>query len=201
MLWLIACNFATSLAWANVLFTLITHASQLLVVEDESDEECNGTLGFATNVALVVSFLEVFNCLTGFTRSPLPAVLLFSCTRMGVEKLVAPMIPCQSWQHLLTVACWSMGDTIRFGSLAVVTANPSLTIAKSIRFTIGPVLFPIGAAGEMLMVALAASQGRPKLFVAAALWPFFFYPMMKQLLKQRRKHFHPTETRKEIKAI
>jgi hypothetical protein len=39
------------------------------------------------------------------------------------------------------------------------------------------------------MVLLAAKDGRPGLYVAASLWPLFFYPLMKQLLKQRAKHF------------
>jgi hypothetical protein len=74
---------------------------------------------------------------------------------------------------------------------------------KSIRFTVGPILFPIGAGGEFLMVVLAATGRRPKLFIAAALWPIFFYPMMKQLLKQKRKHFQQQgkDRKKQIKAV
>jgi hypothetical protein len=122
---------------------------------------------------------------------------------MGVEKLIAPLIECNSWQHLMTVTSWSLGDTIRFGSFAINTYNPQITIMKSIRFTVGPILFPIGAGGEFLMVVLAATGRRPKLFIAAALWPIFFYPMMKQLLKQRRKHFQQQgkDRKKQIKAV
>jgi Protein tyrosine phosphatase-like protein, PTPLA len=120
-----------------------------------------------------------------------------------VEKLVAPLIPCSSWQHLITVFSWSLGDTIRFGTFALNTASPSWQFTKSIRFTVGPILFPIGALGEMMMVVAAAHDGRPKAYIAAALWPVFFYPMMKQLLKQRRKHFESIQEgrKKQIKAV
>jgi Protein tyrosine phosphatase-like protein, PTPLA len=154
----------------------------------------------STSLALWISLVEVFNCVAGFTRSPLPAVLLFSFTRLGVENIVGPLLPCTSWQHLLTVFSWSLGDTIRFGSFAINTMDPTVTLAKSVRFTIGPILFPLGAFGEMMMVVLVASRGRPAVYVAAALWPVFFYPMMRQLLAQRRKHFQP-KGKKEVKAI
>jgi Protein tyrosine phosphatase-like protein, PTPLA len=183
----------------------VTHVPELLststttTTSEAADEFCSGPLSSAINNALMISFVEVVNCMLGCTKSPLMAVLLFSCTRMGVEKWVASQIPCRSWQHLLTVSCWAAGDTIRFGSLAAVTADPTLTIAKSIRFSVGPVLFPIGAGGEMLMVILAASSNdRPMLYVAAALWPVFFYPMMVQLLKQRRKHFQSNKDKKKV---
>ncbi|KAL3910318.1 MAG: hypothetical protein SGILL_007740, partial [Bacillariaceae sp.] len=75
-------------------------------------------------------------------------------------------------------------------------------VAKTVRFILGPILFPIGAFGEMMMVVAAARDGRPKAYIAAALWPVFFYPMMKQLLKQRRKHFQSAEPKKKvIKAV
>lgn len=57
---------------------------------------------------------------------------------------------------------------------------------------------------EMFMVLLASSeQNKPMLIVAAALWPVFFYPMYKQLLKQRRKHVQSISKSKtkEIKAV
>ena len=190
----------TSLAWFRVFLTIALNWSSLFLEDDNSF--CIDRLQPITNIALWISFIEVFNCLVGFTRSPLPAVLLFSLTRMGVEKLVAPMIPCGCWQHILTVMCWSLGDTIRFGSFAINTANPSFVFVKSIRFIVGPILFPIGAGGECLMVVLAAKlNDRPKLYVAAALWPIFFYPMMQQLLKQRRKHFENKDRKKQIKAV
>jgi hypothetical protein len=195
--WMVGSNLVTAVAWCRVFLIIVTHFSKLVT---NSDDDCLRVLSPATNWALYISMMEIVNCLAGFTRSPLPAVLLFSCTRLGVEKIVSPLIPCNSWQHLMTVASWSLGDTVRFGSFAVNTANPNVRVAKTIRFMLGPILFPIGAFGEMMMVI---AIGQPKAYVAAALWPVFFYPMMKQLLKQRRKHFEegPTKKKKAIKAV
>jgi hypothetical protein len=198
-IWLTASNLITAVVWGRVvLIVLTTGFGELSNTESTA---CAETLAPAVKMALMISFVEIFNSIAGFTRSPLAAVLLFSCTRAGVEYLVAPLIPCGSWQHILTVSMWGLGDLVRFGCLAVHTAFPSIGVAKSIRFTVGPILFPIGASGEMFMVILAASHGLPMLYVAAALWPVFFYPMMQQLLKQRRKHFQPKDKKKEIKAV
>ena len=200
-LWLAASNFITAAAWGRVALIVVAAIAFGDLSSSESNI-CSTTLVPTVKMALIISFIEIFNCLAGLTRSPLLAVLLFSCTRAGVEYLVEPMIPCGSWQHLLTVSMWGLGDFIRFGCLGMVTLFPEAQVFKSIRFTVAPVLFPIGASGEMLMVILAGSvNNRPIIYVAAALWPIFFYPMMKQLLRQRRKHFEPKDKTKQIKSV
>lgn len=198
-IWLTACNLITAAAWGRVAIIVLTNG--LGVLANEQSAICEERLVPSVRMALMISFVEIFNSVTGFTRSPLAAVLLFSSTRAGVEYLVAPLIPCGSWQHVLTVAMWGLGDMVRFGCFAIDTAFPGIRMVKSIRFTVGPILFPIGASGEMFMVILAASKGRQLLYAAAALWPVFFYPMMQQLLKQRRKHFAPKNKKKEIKSV
>jgi hypothetical protein len=203
--WLVATNVVISASWGRVwgrAFWIIWSNVWSSLESDES--ACLNILGPPLKFALGVSFLELFNRLVGLTRSPIAAVVLFSCTRMGVELLTAPLIPCGCWQHLVTVAMWSMGDLVRFACFAIDTASPGMFWVKSIRFTVGPMLFPIGAAGEMMMVIRAASDHHNPmiLYAAAALWPLFFYPMMQQLLKQRRKHFNSKkENKKEIKSV
>lgn len=199
-IWLTASNLITATAWGRVVW-IILMAGVGEVLQPESTV-CTERLTPAVRTALIISFVEIVNSVLGLTRSPLAAVLLFSCTRAGVEYLVAPLIPCGSWQHILTVSMWGLGDFVRFGCFAVDTAIPGIRLVKSIRFTVGPILFPIGASGEMFMVILAGYLNqRPILYAAAALWPVFFYPMMQQLLKQRRKHFQPKDTTKQIKSV
>jgi hypothetical protein len=198
-IWLVVSNAISAAAWGRVLLILASNGWGAMASEESS--VCSDVMGPAIRLALGISFLEVFNCIAGFTRSPLPAVLLFSCTRAGVELLVGPLIPCGSWQHLLTATMWSLGDLVRFGCYAIASAAPDIRLVKSVRFTVGPLLFPIGTFAEMAMVILAASDGRPMMYLAAALWPVFFYPMMQQLLKQRRKHYEPKENKKQIKAV
>jgi hypothetical protein len=199
--WLVGSNLITCAAWARV-FLLIAKNGWSALGSDDSDI-CFTVLRPAIKLALYLSFLELFNCVVGITRSPVAAVLLFSCTRCGVELLVAPMIECGGWEHLLTVTVWSIGDVLRFGCFAIDSAVPGIHLVKSVRFTVGPILFPIGAlAGEMMMVIRAGlDNDRKSLFLAASLWPVFFYPMMQQLLKQRRKHFGTKSKKKEIKAV
>ena len=210
--WLMTTNFVIAVMWARAFSTGLTVGWMALSSRSGNDEQessssvdniCLDDLGGSVKVALYASFLELFSSLLGITRSPIWAVGLFSCVRFGVEKLVAPMVPCTSWEHLLTVIVWGLGDTIRFGCFAMLSVFPGATMLKSIRFTISPLLFPVGAALEMLMVIRAGSENhKPILYVAASLWPICFYPMMQQLMRQRRKHFASlTPKKKVIKAV
>jgi hypothetical protein len=181
-------NSAIHIAWLRVLWTYATEP----IVSNE--ETCNVLLHSRTLIALAVSGIELLNSLLGLTKSKPHQVLLFSSVRMGVEFLLAPILPCNAPQHLITVGCWALDGLFRFGCfgldalLSLLDREPWPAI-KSVRYTIGPLLFPIGAGGEMFMVLKAAGDGRPKLYFAASLWPVCFYPLMKQLLKQRSKHF------------
>lgn len=201
--WLLMTNATMMIAWARTLRVLYRNFDSLSSVDGSSDNVCLGTLSDYTKLALIISFFEVTNAGMGFTRSKAHFVLLFAVIRIGVELLVAPLSACNSWQHMLTVFCWSLGDTVRFGCFVLDQLVPGGTLAKSVRYTIGPLLFPFGAAGEMLMVVAAAADGRPLLYLAAVLWPAGFYPLWKQLLRQRRKHFskQAQKKEKEIKSV
>lgn len=185
-LFLLVSNLAIQLAWLRVLlgFTSI----------DKDETTFQQFIGPRIITALAVSGLELLNSLLGLTKSKPHQVFLFSATRMGVELLLAPLIPCKSPEHLITVFCWSLDGICRFGCFGLDAALslcgiPSWPIIKSIRYTVGPLLFPIGAGGEMFMNIRAAKDNRPVLYFTASLWPLFFYPLMKQLLKQRKKYF------------
>lgn len=173
-------------------------------------EICDNILRPALFVALAVSaVVEVSTSATGLTKSNILQVLLFASVRTGTEYWLAPLVGCGSFPHLFTALCWSIGEVVRFGCFAMDQAAMSDTntkgsrLAKSIRYSVGPVLFPLGAGGEMSMAIYAGHlHGQPMLYAAASLWPLGFYPLMKQLLKQRRKHFEAsTKKEKVIKSI
>lgn len=184
---LVATNTAMMVMWARSLFVI---ANGWKTLADADSAICEETLRPTLLAALAVSFLELFTSLIGLTRSNPTQVLLFSTVRAGVEVLVAPLLPCACWQHLFTATCWSLGDVVRFGCFALDSLSPQFgSFVKATRYTVGPLLFPLGASGEMLMVMRAANDGRPAMYIAAALWPAGFYPLMTQLLRQRRKYF------------
>jgi hypothetical protein len=152
--------------------------------------------------ALGLSILELVHCLTGLTRSKPAMVLMFLCVRGGVEYFVGPAAAadsssaagadCLHWSHLYTIACWSIGECIRFGCFAVAEMFPDTAYshgAKHVRYTAGPIMFPLGALGEMAMVTKVAmaKNNNPWIWFAVSLWPAGFYPLMKQLLRQRKK--------------
>lgn len=131
--------------WARTLFVIVSIGWSTLAA-DENDV-CENTLRPTLLAALAVSYLELFTSLIGLTRSNPIQVLLFSTVRAGVEVLVAPLLPCGCWQHLLTATCWSAGDVIRFGCFALDSLAPQAlgSLVKATRYTIGPLLFPLGA--------------------------------------------------------
>ena len=176
-----------AIGWARVLKVYWDHGPATL--SDPESSVCQDTLTPAVLLALYLSFLELFSAVIGATRSKPHQVLLFALVRFGVQVLAAPLLPCQAWQHLLTLLCWGLGDTVRFSCFAVDVLFPKGYIAKAIRYTVGPIIFPFGATGEMLMVVAVAQDGRPMAYLAALLWPVGFYPLFTQLLKQRRKFF------------
>jgi hypothetical protein len=194
---LFAGNAAIAFSWISVIWTYLTQS-----ITDE--RTCANHVRPRTILALGMSGIEVLNSLLGLTKSKLYQVLLFSCTRAGVEILLAPLMPCNAMEHLWTVGCWALDGPFRFGcfgidSLLSLCGRESIPIVKSIRYTVSPLIFPLGAAGEMFMVIRAARDGRPALFLAASLWPIFFYPLMMQLLNQRRKHFQKLKEAASIK--
>mmetsp|Transcript_18914 Transcript_18914/g.31289 ORF Transcript_18914/g.31289 Transcript_18914/m.31289 type:complete len:212 (+) Transcript_18914:228-863(+) len=202
---LIATNAITCLVWLRVVLVYAFEGWGAL----SSSDACDETLRPALFVALAVSALvELGTSATGLTRSSLVQVLLFASVRTGTELWVTTLIGCGAWQHLFTALCWSSGEVVRFGCFAMdqISGDSSSNysnLAKSVRYSVGPILFPLGAGGEMLMVIRAAyTNDRPLLYFAAALWPLGFYPLYKQLLKQRRKHFaSKTKKEKVIKSI
>jgi very-long-chain (3R)-3-hydroxyacyl-CoA dehydratase len=201
-LWLIASNCAVMMGWVRVLVNVLWTTA----TDDPSSHSCEVGLTRALRMALLLSFVEVWNALVGVTRSKPLQVLLFAMVRFGVEHWVAPLQShCAAWPHLLTVACWSLGDSIRFGCFAMDNMVSGGSVwAKSVRYTIGPILFPVGFAGEMLMVLAAAPSrstptARYAMYGAAILWPVGFYPLYTQLLRQRRKFLSSLRTKQSGK--
>lgn len=198
-IWLILSNAVMMLGWANVLFFTPIF---------RTDTGCDLSLTPRVRLALGLSLLELVNAVTKCTRSKPHHVLLFAVIRLGVEVLVTPAVGCVSWQHLATVLCWSVGDTVRFGCFCCDhIMSSSTTLPKRIRYTVGPFLFPFGALGEMLMVVQAGRGRTPPssyagyaIYGAAALWPLGFYPLYTQLLRQRNKYFASLLVHKEKDA-
>jgi Protein tyrosine phosphatase-like protein, PTPLA len=180
--------------WLQVFYILV-HPQRVLCNDADTNNNNN-----RIKIALYVSFLELFNSLIGITQSKPQQVLLFSIIRYGVESIVSPYIGCSSWQHILTVACWSIGDTIRFGCFLFDTLlNETSRIPKYIRYTVGPFLFPLGTLGEMSMVIAVANQSKSTInriliYSAASLWPVGFFYLFQRLLKQRQKFMKNSAT-------
>lgn len=195
-------NASIHIMWFRVYLLFFHHG-----FIDIDNSLCTNTLQPRIQHALFISGIELFNSIIGLTKSKPQHVLLFSSVRTGVEFIAAPHLECNSIPHLFTVFCWSLDGIIRFGcfgidALLLLLGYGSLPWIKSIRYTFGPMLFPLGAGGEMMMVlSIARKTGRWSVYFAASLWPLGFYPLMKTLLKQRRRHFQRLREEKKKKMI
>jgi Protein tyrosine phosphatase-like protein, PTPLA len=201
-IWRIFTNIGMMLSWLRVLAFFVR---MYFGSPHPFQPPCNDEFAPMVHLALMISFLEVFNAVTRITRSKPEQVLLFAMIRFGVETVVAPVLrSCPSaWSHLFTVLCWSLGDSVRFGCFFFdsLTADGSRW-AKYVRYSVGPILFPLGTLGEMVMILTWARQTfstnvvhSMALYVAAlCLWPFGFYSLFTQLLRQRRKFLQNSAT-------
>lgn len=172
-------------------------------IVDLDETICIDALSPRVKQALAVSSIELVNSILGLTRSKPYQVLLFASVRTGVELLAAPHLPCNAMTHLITTLCWSL-DSIRFlcfgfDSLFNILGFESVHFVKSVRYTIGPLIFPLGAGGEMAMVLnIAMNTGRYSIYFAASLWPLGFYPLFTSLLRARKKHFQKLRDAKKM---
>jgi hypothetical protein len=198
--WMLMTNAAMMVGWSKVLKVFYHNWQGILADVEGPSHVCLSKLDPTLRFAVITSFLEFFNAMVGYTRSKPQHVLLFAVIRASVELLVAPLLfpVCNSWPHLFTALCWSIGDTIRFFCFVIDTMVPGGTLMKRIRYTVGPLIFPFGAAGEMIMVAtLAHQRGWYALYIVAALWIVGFYPLFMSLLSNRRKFLAKLKEKKE----
>ena len=205
--WLLFSNVAMMIGWIRVAIVVSQHWFSFVGEEPASvpSDFCSDKMVPVVMMALKISFLELLSCIVGFTRSKPSQVLLFCSIRTGTEIIVAPALTtCSAWQHMLTVTLWSFGDAIRFFCFALDIVLPQGNLlAKRIRYTVGPILFPFGALGEMLMVIDVGNRTTdlvPKLAIygAASLWPVGFYFLYTQLLRQRKKFFSDLDKKEPV---
>eukprot|EP00542_Grammatophora_oceanica_P022184 CAMPEP_0194038462 /NCGR_PEP_ID=MMETSP0009_2-20130614/10701_1 /TAXON_ID=210454 /ORGANISM="Grammatophora oceanica, Strain CCMP 410" /LENGTH=211 /DNA_ID=CAMNT_0038680975 /DNA_START=89 /DNA_END=724 /DNA_ORIENTATION=+ len=200
---LVVSNGITCLTWALVVLKVVAVPGYKAFANEGDPTACEESLSPAIQIALAASLLELLSSVTGITRTNPAMVALFTVARSVIELLIAPMIGCAAWQHVCLGLAWGIGDSVRFGCFTLGALFPDKPLIKSIRYSVGPIAFPIGVLFEILMLIRAASDGRPGMYIVALLWPAGFYPLMKQLLKQRRKHFASLAPKKkpEIKQI
>ena len=192
---LVLTNAAMTVAWVQVLIALLQLFTDSTNPQSQTFPEVflKPVLARAINV----SFCEVFNAATGFTKAKPSNVIMFVVVRAGVEFLAAPMLPYNCWQHLLAALCWSCGEMVRFGCFTIDSLVGGSDNAKSIRYNVGPVAFACGTFGEWTMIITLALQNDDTrsiystmfLWYCVVSWPFGFSKLFRQLLKQRQKHF------------
>lgn len=194
------------MGWGRVLMELISLGSANRLLEEQS---CHDQLYLTVVRALLLSTIELLHCMVGLTRSKPLFVLMFLLVRGGVEYFAGPYgyfnyVTCTQWEHLYTVSCWSIGEFIRFSCFTVAEMSSS-SLPKSIRYIVGPIAFPLGAIGEMLMLKSLADHPSTKaehkiwIWILISLWPFGFAVLMKQLLAQKKKYFDTLKARSVTK--
>lgn len=197
-------NALMTMGWARVLVELVS-----LVAFSFDEDSCRKQLYPTVVRALSLSTIELFHCMVGLTRTKSIFVMLFLVVRGGVEYFAGPdgihdFLSCLHWTHIYTITCWSLGEFIRFGCFTVAEMSKS-SLPKSVRYVAGPIAFTLGALGEMLMLKRLADHPNTLphynfwILVLICMWPFGFAILMKQLLKQKKKHFDSFNSKEKTK--
>jgi hypothetical protein len=185
-------NFIVAYLWSRVLVVSIIWRRFSGPSYQLSSHHCETVVRPRVNTALWVSCIELVQALGGLTSSNPNQVFLFASVRLFVELYLSNLVECNAWQHEMTIACWSVGEVIRFSCFAmdsILSFNKNIRVFKTIRYEVSRLLFPLGALSELLLVIHCAMKTkRLELYVAAALWPLGFLPLMRRLLKQRSNH-------------
>merc|ERR1711862_182687 len=166
---------------------------------DSLYETCIQTLHQRIQVSLILSFIELLTCIAKLTKSKPQMVFLFLSVRCIIQNYIAPTFYC-TFNHLFTCFIWSIGDTIRFGCFALEHyTNGTKTIYRSVRYNAGIVFFPLGAFGEAIMTLRLALIKKTSIgmWILVSLWFVGFPPLMKQLLRQRRKFINMVKDKNE----
>lgn len=138
----------------------------------------------------VASLVEVLQALLGWTKTKPLNAAVFVVGRGFIALYIARFaVNFHSLAFLLTATFWSIGESVRFFCFALSTVQPSLRInLMHIRYTVGPILFPLGFIGEMCMlVQIVLSDFNILVLVITMMWPFGFIPLLQSLLRQRKK--------------
>jgi hypothetical protein len=187
-------NALVAFTWFRVLFVIVRN---IFLSDAVKTTTCEILIRPRVITALWISCLELLQILLGLTSSKFNQVLLFSSVRLFVEMYISNLIPCNCWQHMCTITCWSVGEVVRFSCFSLDSLFTGFKkqkevtprIFKTIRYEVSGILFPIGAVMELVMVIRSAMDtSRLELYVAALLWPIGFIPLMRRLLKQRANH-------------
>lgn len=142
---------------------------------------------FVIDLSIALSGLELLHSFIGLTKTKPQSVALFVGARAFIGLYVCRMFPC-STAYMLTALAWGCGETVRLGCFAVDSVLPSRTV-KTVRYTVGPLCFPMGSFGEWVLLINAAMLGRDRgMWILVVGWPIGFAALMKQLLAQRVKH-------------
>ena len=190
--WLVVSNLGLAATWFY---------AGSVAVSGECDADA---LLRAASVAILVTTLEFFHALLGITRSGPGNVALFTVARAIIGVVIGARLPCHP-AFVATVLAWSCGEIVRFTCFSL-TALTTLSASwdrfaaarlRAVRYNAGPVFFSIGTCGEIVMLVLAATSSTSGstwwTWALVVGWPAGFFILMRQLLKQRRKHLRKAD--------
>jgi very-long-chain (3R)-3-hydroxyacyl-CoA dehydratase len=165
-LYLIAYNLISALGWCYLF--LLTINTILSWSNFEHDAYAASRLYSNTSIVLEILIatagLEFFHACARIVPSP-PVVVLIQCSiRFAVVwGVIDNFRVCQeSFGLLMVVVCWSLSEITRYLYYTLnLTVKREVYLLKWCRYNFFLVLYPVGAAGEVVCIALAAFYIRP----------------------------------------
>lgn len=189
-IYLKAYNFILSILWAIVLVLFIMGKGRL-------DEHSLLLLNIAQGAAL----LEILHAALGWVKSPVFTTAIQVISRIFILILINLLFGEELFSvyginglHLAILA-WSVTEVIRYSYYLVLLLKKQSSVLLFCRYTFFIVLYPIGVAGELMIMLAWAIQDGFEFYkwevifmgLVTALYLIFFPQMYKHMWKQRKQ--------------
>jgi len=205
--YLVLYNLLQTFGWAAALLLLLKH------VQSGSSATLWSAVGAIVFNCTMATFLEVVHSLVGAVRAPVASTAIQVISRVALAQVVNFVPGVQNawpWLYMMVFA-WALTETIRYLFYALNLLNIQVPALTWLRYSLFIVLYPLGVAGEIGVLAnvvprgllsAATSPSAPFLmrtvfgplfqwvpfwvFIVAAYGPGLFF-LYGHMLKQRQK--------------
>jgi very-long-chain (3R)-3-hydroxyacyl-CoA dehydratase len=205
--YLVLYNLLQTIGWAAALLLFLKH------VQSGSSSTLWSVVGSIVFNCTMATFLEVGHSLVGAVRAPVGSTAIQVISRVALAQIINFAPGAQNvrpWLYMMIFA-WSLTETIRYLFYGLNLLNMQVPVLTWLRYSLFIVLYPLGVAGEIGVLAsvipkgLLASATNPSspflmrtvfgplfqgipfwLFVVAAYGPGLFF-LYGHMLKQRQK--------------
>lgn len=198
--YLVVYNFVSLALWILVLFSIG-------ILNFSNVEKTSIHLFIACTQSLAI--LEIFHAIAGIVKSSIGTTSIQISSRLLLSYILVFLYPqSQVVAFYLMILAWGITECIRYSHYLLILLNFSNAASKSIawaRYTFFFVLYPLGAASEVVLLWCSSNEVVEIQVIAttfkiiAGVYIPGFYMMYRHMIIQRRKFIKSEITSKQAK--